>query len=138
MKGAMNAFAGYRETAFAYAVSSAGVAHAVSRACGLGQLDSCGCGGGGPWRRRRAQRPATRDDWRWGGCSHGADFGVKFSRFLLDTKKERAQDIHSRIHLHNSQVGREVSSPFIRSIQCLSCLCLYIVHLSPTVSQPCI
>ncbi len=112
-------FLGYRETAFAYAVSSAGVAHAVSKACGQGKLESCGCdpksqrgsGGGGV----DFGPSATLSDWRWSGCSHNMDFGFKFSRFLLDSR-QRGQDIHSRIHLHNSHVGRTVSSYFFCSI----------------------
>lgn len=93
---------GYKETAFAYAVSSAGVAHAVSKACGLGKLESCGCD---PKSQRGGSVLA---DWRWSGCSHNMDFGLKFSRFLLDSR-QRGHDIHSRIHLHNSQVGRTVN-----------------------------
>ena len=94
--------AGYRETAFAYAVSAAGVAHAVSRACGQGKLESCSCDS--TYSNSGLRKP----DWQWGGCSHNMDFGLQFSRFLLDSR-QRAQDIHSRIHLHNNQVGRTVS-----------------------------
>lgn len=35
--------AGYRESAFAFAVSSAGVAYNIARACSQGKLVSCGC-----------------------------------------------------------------------------------------------
>ncbi|KAL2296592.1 hypothetical protein Nmel_015912 [Mimus melanotis] len=34
---------GTREAAFVYAISSAGVAFAVTRACSSGELDKCGC-----------------------------------------------------------------------------------------------
>lgn len=37
------AISGTREAAFVYAISSAGVAFAVTRACSSGELDKCGC-----------------------------------------------------------------------------------------------
>ena len=36
-------FSGTRESAFVHAISSAGVAHALTRACSSGELDNCGC-----------------------------------------------------------------------------------------------
>lgn len=34
---------GYKESAFAFAVSSAGVAYNIARSCSQGKLVSCGC-----------------------------------------------------------------------------------------------
>lgn len=34
---------GTRESAFVHAISSAGVAHALTRACSSGELENCGC-----------------------------------------------------------------------------------------------
>ena len=34
---------GTREMAFVHAISSAGVAHALTRACSSGSLENCGC-----------------------------------------------------------------------------------------------
>lgn len=108
-------FAGYRETAFAYAISAAGVAHNVARACSMGRLLSCGCDpsnykGKTPAKARGVQ-------WKWGGCSHNLDYGMEFSRQFLDTR-EKAGDIQSTVNLHNNRAGRLVSATFAT----LSCL----------------
>ena len=116
---------GYRESAFAYAISSAGVAHSVARACSMGKLMACGCDPAS-YRAADRHRPGfrlgskgtkglnmppqqrTRSRWKWGGCSHNLDFGVDFSKSFLDSR-EKAGDIQSRINLHNNQAGRLVS-----------------------------
>lgn len=54
-------FADSREAAFIYAVSAAGVAYSVTRACSRGELTDCSCD-----NRVRARRP---NNWQWGGCS---------------------------------------------------------------------
>ena len=97
---------GYRETAFAFAIFAAGVAHSVARACSMGRLLSCGCDpssykGKPPGKARGTQ-------WKWGGCSHNLDYGMEFSRQFLDTR-EIAGDIQSMVNLHNNQAGRLVS-----------------------------
>ncbi|CAO1363206.1 unnamed protein product [Diamesa tonsa] len=96
---------GYRESAFAYAISAAGVVHNVARACSQGQLLSCGCD---PSSHRKSLNKSLRDSlerWKWGGCSHNMDFGNEFSEIFLDSR-EKAGDIQSQINLHNNQVGR--------------------------------
>lgn len=46
--------------------------------------------------------------FKWGGCSDNVKYGVKFAKAFLDSRDE-AGDIHSRISLHNNEVGRMVS-----------------------------
>jgi hypothetical protein len=94
-------FTGYRETAFAYAISAAGVIHQVAVACSLGKLKSCGCD--------ISQQGRMRNKWEWGGCSHNIAFGEEFSRKFLDSKERRARDIHAKINIHNNRAGRLVS-----------------------------
>ena len=52
---------GSRERAYVYAISSAGAAYAVTRACSRGEITECGCDG------KIRQRPAK--GFEWGGCS---------------------------------------------------------------------
>lgn len=96
--------AGYRETAFAYAISSAGVAIAVAKACSFGRLLNCGCD---PHSYKVKNKRTSSTKFKWGGCSHNLRYGMKFSRMFLDSR-EKATDIHSKINLHNNQVGRMV------------------------------
>ncbi|XP_012055652.1 PREDICTED: protein Wnt-10a [Atta cephalotes] len=94
---------GYRETAFAYAISAAGVAHNVARACSMGRLLSCSCD---PLHYMDNPPTTTRDiTFKWGGCSHNLEYGMEFSRQFLDTR-EKAGDIQSTVNLHNNQAGR--------------------------------
>lgn len=93
---------GYRESAFSYAISAAGVAHSVARACSLGRLVACGC----EPRSDTRTKLSSRNRWKWGGCSHNLDFGVQFSKKFLDSREKGEGDIQSRINLHNNEAGR--------------------------------
>lgn len=52
---------GSKETAFIYAVTSAGVVHAVTQGCSAGELAECSCDGTNHGR-------STPEGWKWGGC----------------------------------------------------------------------
>lgn len=90
---------GCRETAFIFAITSAGVTHAVARSCSEGAIESCTC----DYRRRGPGGP----DWHWGGCSDNVDFGRMFSREFVDSS-ERGRDLRYLTNLHNNEAGRMV------------------------------
>ncbi|KAL4713715.1 hypothetical protein ACJJTC_004246 [Scirpophaga incertulas] len=96
-----------KEAAFTYAITSAGVTHALGAACARGDLPSCSCGGG----RRRA---SAAEQWEWGGCGGGgpsggdAAWGARFARRFLDARELEA-DARALMNLHNNRVGRKVS-----------------------------
>ncbi|CAG9784628.1 unnamed protein product [Diatraea saccharalis] len=103
---------GCRETAFIYAITSAGVTHAVSRACAEGSIESCTCDYSHVERaphRTRAAAAANVRVWKWGGCSDNIGFGFHFSREFVDTG-ERGKTLREKMNLHNNEAGRAVLS----------------------------
>ncbi|OQR71331.1 protein Wnt-5b-like [Tropilaelaps mercedesae] len=69
---------GSKETAFAHAISAAGVVHTVARACRDGNLRSCGCS--------NEDRPGNlHKEWIWGGCGDNIAYGYRNNQnsFLL-------------------------------------------------------
>lgn len=91
---------GCRETAFIFAITSAGVTHSVARSCSEGSIESCTC----DYRRRGPGGP----DWHWGGCSDNIDFGRLFGREFVDSG-EKGRDLRFLMNLHNNEAGRTVS-----------------------------
>nr|XP_032819252.1 protein Wnt-5b-like [Petromyzon marinus]XP_032819253.1 protein Wnt-5b-like [Petromyzon marinus] len=94
---------GSREAAFVFAVSAAGVTHAVSRACREGDLATCGCS--------RAPRPrALQRDWLWGGCGDNTEYGYRFAREFVDAREREdrgaAEPRRALMNLHNNEAGR--------------------------------
>lgn len=93
---------GCRETAFVFAITSAGVTHAVARSCSEGAIESCTC----DYRRRGPGGP----DWHWGGCSDNVEFGRMFGREFVDSS-EKGRDLRYLTNLHNNEAGRTVRNP---------------------------
>lgn len=99
---------GFRETSFLYALTAAGVAHSIARACAQGRLISCGCD---PLGYRASHDPRGRtkvNKWEWSGCSHNLAYGIEFSKKFLDVR-EQVDDLQSKINVHNNNAGRSVS-----------------------------
>ena len=96
-----------------YAITSAGVVHAASRSCRLGNLTECAC----ETRRKRTQ-PSR--GWEWGGCNDDINFGIKLSKMFVDAPEQSSRSVPDRkmrsrkrggrylMNLHNNEAGRLV------------------------------
>ncbi|XP_069702535.1 protein Wnt-4-like [Periplaneta americana] len=87
-----------REAAYVHAVSAAGVAYEVTRACSRGELTECSCD-----IRMRSRKPKGK--WQWGGCSEDIHFGEKFSKDFVDSHESR-ETAEGLMNLHNNEAGR--------------------------------
>ncbi|KAK0400342.1 hypothetical protein QR680_003456 [Steinernema hermaphroditum] len=115
--------AGNKETAFLYAITSAGIVHAITRGCSTGNLTVCGCDNQPGNQRYTEVEPTTaagknQNQFTWDGCSDDAAFGVRFAREFLD-KYEKQQfaathDVSHLMNLHNNFVGREAITQNMR------------------------
>lgn len=101
---------GSREAAFVYAISSAGVVYAITRACSQGELKICNCDG-----QKRGRASDDRGSFDWGGCSDNINYGIKFAKAFVDARERMVKDARALMNLHNNRCGRMVSSSFIRS-----------------------
>lgn len=123
-------FSDYRETAFIYAITSAGVTFSVTRACSMGHLQQCGCRRVTPPQQQvltsnvissypRNDYPSTdnhllsqafpigdNDQFEWGGCSDNIQYGYTMSQQLM--QEDKNSDGRSMIIKHNSEAGRLV------------------------------
>lgn len=96
-------FSGSREAAFVYAISSAGVVYALTRACSQGELKNCNCD---PNKRGRSQD--DRGEFDWGGCSDNINYGIKFAKTFIDARERTVRDARALMNLHNNRCGRTV------------------------------
>ncbi|KAE9548563.1 hypothetical protein FO519_008228 [Halicephalobus sp. NKZ332] len=114
---------GYKESAYLLAMSSAGAAWGVATACAQGWLEECRCVHpkvpGGPSRSTFDSSPgSTTEDWEWGGCSYGVQFGIAASRKIL-TRSGSGRSPLRILEKHNLKSGRlAVKKTLISSCKC--------------------
>lgn len=104
--------AGTRETAFVHAISAAGLAHALTRACSSGRMDDCGCD--------RSVRGESKDGFKWSGCSDNIAYGSGLSKRFVDSREWRGVKKNrkkSLMNLHNNEAGRKVLEHSMR-VEC--------------------
>lgn len=99
-----------RETAFTYAIKSAGVTYSITQACSQGNLSSCGCD------RSKMEGRNTPEGWKWGGCSADIQYGLRFARIFMDAR-ETDEDSRALMNLHNNRAGRKTMKTHMKT-QC--------------------
>ena len=92
---------GTKEAAFLNAISSAGVTYAITQACSMGNLSSCGCD------KNKLEGKFSPNGWKWGGCSADIKYGLDFARIFVDAR-EINEDDRALMNLHNNRAGRKV------------------------------
>ncbi|KAG8188969.1 hypothetical protein JTE90_010061 [Oedothorax gibbosus] len=100
-----------REKAYIYAISAAGVAYSVTRACSKGELAECRCD-------EQVRKRDNGGRWKWGGCSDDIKFGARFSKDFVDSG-ENQQAPEGLMNVHNNEAGRRG----LRSKMELVCKC---------------
>lgn len=113
------AFPGFKETAFLYAISSAGLTHALAKACSAGRMERCTCDEAPDLENRKA--------WQWGGCGDNLKYANKFVKEFLGKRSNK--DLRARVDTHNTNVGMKVSVLILRVItfvfRCCYCTKLF-------------
>ncbi|CAJ0603184.1 unnamed protein product [Cylicocyclus nassatus] len=88
-----------KESAYVYAIASAGVSHSLAKACAKGLIEDCGCG----------PTPSTvSNTFVWAGCSDNVRYGNSFGRKFIDVNDKAQGDARALMNLHNNRVGRRL------------------------------
>jgi len=82
-----------------YAISSAGLTHAMAKACSAGRMERCTCDEAPDLENRKA--------WQWGGCGDNLKYANKFVKDFLGKRSNK--DLRARVDMHNTNVGMKVS-----------------------------
>lgn len=105
---------GFKETAFLYAISSAGLTHALAKACSAGRMERCTCDETPGLENRKA--------WQWGGCGDNLKYANKFVKDFLGKRSNK--DLRARVDMHNTNVGMKVNVQTTALQSTFYCRCL--------------
>lgn len=95
--------AGSRETAYVYAISSAGVAYSIAKSCSRGDVSNCACD-----PVRKGSFTDSEGAFSWQGCGSFVNYGLKFARKFIDAREDKTRDARAMMNLHNNRAGRKV------------------------------
>lgn len=97
---------GTKESAYIHALTSAGIAYAITKACSTGRLSSCGCD-------MSIRDKSANASVRWSGCSDNVLFGAELARKFVNLRERVTKNRTSLLNVHNNQVGIRVRySPY--------------------------
>ena len=87
-----------------HALASATIVHNVAQWCADndGKFDYCGCD-------KTLDNESLLSNEQW-GCSPDIDFGVAFTKRLVNTRVDNTTPHYKAFVLHNSEIGQLVSS----------------------------
>ncbi|CAF0964130.1 unnamed protein product [Adineta ricciae] len=89
---------GTKESAYIHALTSAGIAYTITKACSTGRLSSCGCD-------MSMKEKTTNGSIRWAGCSDNVLFGSELGRKFVNLRERVTKNRTSLLNVHNNQVG---------------------------------
>uniref|UniRef100_H2YRP8 Protein Wnt n=1 Tax=Ciona savignyi TaxID=51511 RepID=H2YRP8_CIOSA len=99
-----------KESAFEYAIKSAGILYEIVKACGEGRL-------GTQVSPSQVDR-GMYQRWRWGGCSVDLGFGLNYTREFVDGR-EIQRTTRSLMNRHNLEAGRlAITKNLTKSCRC--------------------
>jgi hypothetical protein len=112
-----------------FAVRSAGITYAITKACADGLIRNCGCEprlaaigssnemSGNSILERDTTSNVPKSSWPWAGCSDNVEYGLSRTKQLLDVRlHSQPSDLSATLMTHNYNAGRQVRSSSIRSI----------------------
>ncbi|CAF0730366.1 unnamed protein product [Didymodactylos carnosus] len=102
---------GTKESAYVHAITAAGIAYAITKACSTGRLASCGCD--------MSLQSKSDGTTKWSGCSDNVLFGSEIARKFVNLRERPMKNKTSLLNIHNNQAGiKTVQSEVDRQCKC--------------------